>query len=63
MFGENMSVKLVLNTFTYKIINSFTNKIKPSPLNANLYTNTQWQMNDDWQDNDVSLVIHINVFV
>lgn len=35
MFGENMSVKLVLNTFTYKIINSFTNKIKPSPLNAN----------------------------
>lgn len=32
MFGENMSVKLVLNTFTY---NSFTNKIKPSPLNAN----------------------------
>lgn len=28
-----------------------------------LYTNTQWQMNDDWQDNDVSLVININVFV
>lgn len=51
-----MSVKLVLNIFTYKIINSFTNKIKPSRLNANF-------INDDWQDKDVSLVININVFV